>query len=218
MRFALVIAAMVSAPMLGAPRTAAADDPAPTAVPGIPGPGVNVPAPAPTPAPAPAPAEPPPAAPADTAPPGDPAYNPDVRNFPAPKGKDVVIVAYPERSKSNMILLGGLAATGAIMGAVGLYFHLDARSASDEVAAHNFTGQAWTADKQETYDRAHSSSTTAGVFYGIGAGLLLAAAITFIVTEPKPETMVIHPHSDPTPSALVAPIKGGAIVGGAWRF
>jgi hypothetical protein len=214
MRFA--IAAMVSASLLGAPRTAAADEP--TSVPGIPGPGVNVPrGDAPPPAePAPAPSPPP------DAPPADPAYgdynNPDVRDFPAPKGKDVVILAYPERTKTNMFLLGGMAAGGVLLGAIGLYYHLDARSAADDVGAHKFTGEPWTTERQDAYDRAHSSSVTAGVFYGIGGALLLATAITYIVTEPEAETMVIHPHTDPKPSAVVAPIKGGALVGGAWRF
>jgi hypothetical protein len=213
MRIALAIAATISVPL-----SAAADEP--TAVPGIPGPGVNVPAPAP--APTPAPAEPTTTTPGDTAPKADPAYgdynNPDVRDFPPPKGKDVVIVAYPERSKTNMIVLGGLAAGGVILGAVGLYYHLDSRSAADEVGAHSFSGEPWSAEKQAAYERAHTSSVAAGVFYGIGGGLLLATAIAYIVTEPKPETMVIHPHSDPKPTALVAPIKGGAVVGGAWRF
>jgi hypothetical protein len=216
MRFALAIAAMVLA--LGTPITAAAEEPAPTAVPGIPGPGVNVPQPAPTPTPAPAETS----APGDTAPKADPAYgdynHPATGELPPARGKDVVIIAYPERSKTNMFMLGGLAAGGLLMGAVGLYFHLDARSASDEVAANSFTGEPWSPERQEVYDRAHSSSTAAGVFYGIGGALLLASAITFIVTEPKPETMVIQPHRDPKPTALVAPIKGGAIVGGAWRF
>ena len=89
---------------------------------------------------------------------------------------------------------------------------------ADEVSGHSFTGEPWTANKQDAVDRAHSSSITAGVLYGIGGGLLLATAVAYIVTEPEPETMVIHPHSDPKPTALVAPVKGGAVVGGAWRF
>jgi hypothetical protein len=56
------------------------------------------------------------------------------------------------------------------------------------------------------------------VFYGIGGGLLLATAITYIATEPGPETIVIEPHVSRKPTALVAPTRGGAIVGGAWRF
>lgn len=218
MRVALAIAAILAVPL-----TAAADEPTPppTSVPGIPGPGVNVPGPAPAPAPTDATSAPGETAPASDAP-ADPAYgerpNPDVRDFPAPRGKDVVIVSYPERSKQNMLVLGGMAATGVILGAVGLYFHLDSRSASNEVTAQSFTGEPWTPERQVTYDRAHSSSIVAGVMYGIGGGLLLATAIAFIVTEPEAETLVIQPHGSPKPTAVVAPIKGGALVGGTWRF
>jgi len=166
-----------------------------------------------TPAPAPAPA------PADKT---DPAYgdrpNYETRNFPAPKGDDVVIVSYGERSKQNVLMLGGIAVGGVIFGAVGLYFHLDSRSASDDISSHKFTGEPWTPDRADTYDRVHSSSVTAGVFYGIGGALLLTSAVMYIVTEPKEEKTVIHPHYDPKPTALVAPTRGGAMVGGAWRF
>lgn len=221
MRVALAIAALIAAPL-----TAAADEPAPGApsappptagLPGVPTPsstttGSTGDAPASTtPAPAPAP---------DSKP--DPAYgdrpNYDVKNFPAPKGADVVIVSYPERSKKNLLTLGVLAAGGVILGGVGLYFHLDSRSASDDVSTHKFTGEPWTPERADTFDRAHSSSVAAGVFYGIGGALLLTSAVVYIVTEPKAETTVIHPHYDPKPTALVAPTRGGAVVGGAWRF
>jgi hypothetical protein len=147
----------------------------------------------------------------------DPAYgerpDPGVRNFPAPRGKDVVIVSYPERSRNNIYALSGLAIGGAVAGMLGVYFHLDARSAENDVAANKFTGVTWSADRQETYERAHSSGVTAGVLYGIGGGLLLATAIAFIATEPKAENIIIHPHS-----AIVAPTPGGAVVGTGWSF
>lgn len=225
MRVALAIAALIAAPLAAqaqddAPAPSAPSAPPPTAgLPGMPNttgtqpsgaPGDTAPAPAPT-------GEQ--TAPVPTVP-TDPAYGDhrDTRNFPAPRGKDVVIVSYPERSKKNLVVMGGLAAGGLIASAIGLYFHLDANSAVDEVSTNKFTGEPWTPARQDTYDRAHSSAVTAGVFYGIGGGLLLATAVMYIVTEPKPETMVIHPHSDPKPTALVAPTRGGAMVGGAWRF
>lgn len=216
MRLALALAATVAIP-----RFAAADEPTGT--------------PAPPPAPAPSTSAPDEAgtagsAPARPAPEADPAYgerpdpevdpaygeraDADVRSFPAPRGKDFVIVAYPDRSAKNITTLAALGGGGLVAGAIGLYFHLRYRSASDEVGADHFTGELWTRERQDLYDRAHDSSIAAGVFYGLGGGLLLATAITYIVTEPKPEKMVIHPHT----SALVAPTRGGAIVGGAWSF
>ncbi len=227
MRVALAIAAMIAVPISAAADEPPAPPPTPTSTSTTSGPtfapgGVPLPpstAPGNTPAPA-ASTVPPPgtATPGDT-PGADPAYrgtpDPDVRTYRAPRSKDVVIVAYPERSKSNLIMLGALGGGGVVLGAVGLYFHLDSRSASSDVASHKPTGQPWTADKQDTYDRAHRSSVIAGVFYGVGGALVLATAVAYIITEPKAETMTIHPH---TASALVAPTRGGAIVGGTWSF
>lgn len=217
MRFALVIAATVWV-ALAAPTLAVADDPggAPTPAPApAPSTGTNAPGETPT------TAQPQPEHPVDE-PKADPAYggrpDADVRNFPSPRGKDVVIVAYPDRSTKNVAIMGALAGAGVVAGAFGLYFHLDSRSASDEVSAHKATNVPWTQDQQDTYDRANRSATAAGVLYGIGGGLILATAVMFIVTEPKPETMIIHPHVDPKPTALVAPTRGGAMIGGAWRF
>lgn len=230
MRVVLALAAALALPI-----HAAAHAPAPTQAPS--------PTPAPSPAQAPSPAPTDPAAsgtpteqtsaPGDTAPADapkvDPAYGErpapshDTRNFPAPRGKDVVIVSYPDRSKRNITTLAVLGGGGLLASALGLYFHLDSRSASDDVSAQSYTGETWSAAHEDTYDRAHRSSIAAGVLYGLGAGLVLATAITYIVTEPKPETMVIHPHSTHASARarrvpLVAPTRGGAVVGGAWSF
>jgi hypothetical protein len=202
MKVALAIAALVAVPI-----TAAAEEPT------APAPVQQLPA---TPRPAGgAPGETP-ETPPDVAPAADPAYGerpePDVKNFPAPRGKDVVIVSYPERSKRNIYVLSGMAVGGAVAGMLGVYFHMDARSANDDVAANTFTGTAWTPERQDTYDRAHSSGVTAGVLYGVGGSLLLATAIAYIVTEPTAENIVIHPHT------AIAPTSGGAIVGTGWSF
>lgn len=218
MRAALAFAATLGL-AAAAPTRAAADEP--TGAPGSAPTPPTTAAPGQTPATAPT-GQPQPEHPVDE-PKADPAYgerpDADSRNFAGPRGKDVVIVAYPDRTTKNLVTLGVLAGAGVVVGAVGLYFHLDSRDASDKVAAHNFTGEAWTADRQDAYDRAHSSATAAGVLYGIGGALVLATAVVYIATEPKAETMTIHPHVDPKPSAFVAPLRGGgAMVAGAWSF
>jgi hypothetical protein len=241
MRVALAIAATIAVPI-----RAAADEPAPA--PTTPAPAPTTPAPAPTtPDPSGGPTFAPggvpipptgttsepaptttatdasttaPSKPDEGAPGADPAYggrpDPDVRRYSAPRAKDVVIIAYPERSRTNIMWLGGLGGAGVVLGAVGLYFHLDSRSASNDVSENQFSGRIWTTERQDTYDRANRSAVMAGVFYGLGGALVLATAITYMVTEPKAETMTIHPHGQPT--ALVAPTRGGAIVGGGWSF
>jgi hypothetical protein len=138
--------------------------------------------------------------------------------FAAPAGRDITIKSYADRSRTNIVALSIVAGVGVVMGGVGAYYHLDSRDESDKINAHKFTGEAWTPERAEIYDNAHSSAVKAGVFYGIGSALLVGTAIAFIVTEPKMETIVIHPHTDPKPTALIAPTRGGALVGGTWSF
>ena len=161
---------------------------------------------------APPPAEKPPAETYDPAADGGPNY------FAAPRGRDIVIESREDRSTSNITLLAALGGAGAVAGAIGVYFNLDARSASAEVSANKFTGLVWSEERQDAVDRANRSSTLAGVFYGIGGALLLATAITYIVTEPPTEKILIRPHRNSKPQPVVAPTEGGALVGGSWRF
>jgi hypothetical protein len=217
MRVALAIAATLALPIHAVAQPA----PVPPLQAPPPPPPEPAPEPAAEPAPAPAPAPAPKVDPAYGEKPDRSAGSHDTRTFPAPRGKDVIIVSYPDRSKSNIMLLGGLGIGGLLVSGLGLYFHIDAKSAADDVSAHKPINEAWSSDHEDTYDRAHSSSIAAGVLYGVGGGLLLATAIAYIVTEPKAETMVIHPHANPRTSRatpLVAPTRGGAVLGGAWSF
>jgi len=139
--------------------------------------------------------------------------------FPAPSGPDIVIESQPDRSTTNVAVLASLAGAGVLLGGVGLYFHLDSRSASDDVGANKPTNLPWTAADQRTYDRAHSSALAAGILYGLGGGLLVTAIVGLIVTEPKSETLVIHPHGNPQAGPTIAPVPGGgAVLGGWWKF
>jgi hypothetical protein len=193
------------------------------------------PVPAPAPTPAPQPGEPQTDQPPAPAPKADPAYGekpdpnigrPPGSTSPADEsipygtraGKDIYIKSYPDRSHKNMMGLAIAGGASVVLGGIGLYFHLDSRSKSNEVNAHKFTGEVWTSDRQDAYEAANRSAVVAGVFYGIGGAVLLGTAIAYMVTEPKMETIVIHPHTSPKPTALVAPTNGGAMVGGSWSF
>lgn len=129
--------------------------------------------------------------------------------------RDIVIETPGERSTATKAALGGLLGAGLIAGGLGAFWHLDSRSAADDLSAGKFTGQAWTADDIAKADRADRSKTRATVAYGIGGALLLGAAIAFILTDPPSETVVITP-SRGTPT--VAPTEGGAVLGGMWSF
>lgn len=129
--------------------------------------------------------------------------------------EDIVIETPGERSSTTKAMLAGVLGASVLLGGLGAYWHLDSRSAADDVSASKFTGHAWTADDMELADRADRSKTRAIVAYGVGGALLVGAAIAFIVTDPPSETVVIRP-TGPTPT--VAPTPGGAVLGGMWSF
>lgn len=148
------------------------------------------------------------------APAGQPVVAPPSVAAPVAVAPDIVITSTPERSTKNIEMLSAIAGSAVVLGGIGLYFHLDARDASDMVGAKTFTNQPWTSAQQALVDRAHSSSTKAEVFYALGGAALIGAIVELILTAPEEERTVIHPHATPT----VAPAPGGAVVGGTWRF
>ncbi len=139
----------------------------------------------------------------------------DVAPAPRRRPRELVIEIPGERSRANAIALAAVAGAGVLAGAAGLYFHLDARSVGEGVEADRFTGRVWTQAQADLVARAERSSAVAAVCYGAGGALVLGAAIAYIVTEPRSETSVIRTtHAIPA----VAPVPGGAVLGGAWRF
>jgi hypothetical protein len=165
------------------------------------------------------PADPAPSPPPAGGPPGTTVPTlrpePDSSDFAKPRaaGKDIVITVPGERSHHNILVLSSIAGAGALLGAVGLYFNLDARSAANDVNADQAQHVPWTPALQSKYDQAHDSSVKAGVFYGLGGAVVIGAIVGLIITTPKDTTTVIHPHT-----ALIAPTPGGAVVGTAWSF
>jgi hypothetical protein len=146
-------------------------------------------------------------------------------------GREIVVRYYPDRSRTNIRMLAVAAGASVVFGAVGLYYHLDARSAASDFAAKPSCSLGdggyvcvptvvWTPERQAAYERADRSASISGVSYGIGAALIVATAIAFIATEPAMQTKTIHPHTnrDRKPQALIAPTRGGAFVGSTWSF
>ncbi|MBL9013896.1 MAG: hypothetical protein JNL83_06960 [Myxococcales bacterium] len=135
---------------------------------------------------------------------------------PAHADKDIVVEIPGERSKENKLLLGSLAGGGLLIGLLGAYWHLDSRSASEDVSADSYTGHAWTTEDREAYDRAERSRGRAIIAYSAGGLLLIGAAVLYMVTEPESEHAVIRPHGRGSPT--VTPTDGGALLGGTWSF
>ena len=142
-------------------------------------------------------------------------------DYVAPPSKDIVITAPGERTTKNLATLGAIAGAGLVVGAVGIYFNLDARDAANQVTATTAidpiaglhgSGKTWTIADQALVDRANSSSTKAEVFYAIGGAAVVAAVVAYIVTAPPEQRTVIHTH------AAIAPARGGAVVGEWWSW
>ncbi len=128
------------------------------------------------------------------------------------RSKEIVIDIPGERSRNNKLVLGALTTLAAAAGGIGLYYHLDSRSASNEISADVFTGFAWSDRHEGIAQRAERSKTRAAIGYSVGGAFLTAAIVYLFVTEPKTEQMIIQPQ------ASVQPTAGGAVVGGVWSF
>ncbi|MEO8700025.1 MAG: hypothetical protein ABI867_08270 [Kofleriaceae bacterium] len=122
--------------------------------------------------------------------------------------REIVIDVPGERTRNQKILIGSLLGTGAIAGAIGLYFHLDSRDAADSVSASQPTGEAWSDDDQALVERGARSRTRAAIGYSIGGAFMIGTIVSLIITSPKPERNVIRPH--------FAVNEHGGILGGAW--
>jgi hypothetical protein len=154
-----------------------------------------------------------PPTPAPAAPVADPAYGeaPERTVGSEDAGRRKYVVRYPpDRPHSNIVLLAALGGATLLFGGAGVYFHLQSRSAADDVSAKTDTGLPWTQDRQDTYDRSERDATIAGVLYGIGGALALTTAILYIVTEPELQETVMTPR--------VTATRDGAMFGGTWSF
>ena len=130
------------------------------------------------------------------------------------RSREIKIEVPGERSRNNKLIVGGIAAGGVLVSALGLYFHLDSRDAANEVSADRFNGKAWSEKQADLVARADRSKTRATVAYVIGGGLLAGAIIAYIVTAPKDETAVIQTSS----GYVVVPTDDGGMVTRMWSF
>ena len=141
--------------------------------------------------------------------PPDPA---DAPMFRPAVGHDIVVETPNERSTTNIASISGAAGLGAALGGLGVYFHLDSKSAANKVTADSPTNRPWLPADQAAVDQASSDRTKAAIFYGVGGALIIGAVVALIVTDPGSTRTVIHPH------LAIAPTPGGAIAMRSWSF
>ena len=149
-------------------------------------------APAPVPAPAPAPAA------------GAPDY------FAKKPHGAVVVRRKRERCRADRMLIWGLLGGATVTAAAGVYFHLDSRSAADEVSARTPTNLRWSDELADTYDRGQRSGTLAKVSYGLAGALAIGTLVAVWLTDPGEEMVELRVGATATPD--------GATVGAAWAF
>ncbi len=153
------------------------------------------------------------------APKPEPTPDPDASKYDGPvlKGalhpREIVVDVPGVRSSKTKLILGSLLAAGVVGGGIGLAFHLQSRSASNDVSAQVFTGKVWTDEREQLVDDAAKARSRAIVAYTIGGAFVTATIAMFIATEPKSERQVIRPHH-----AGVTPIPGGGMASAGWSF
>jgi hypothetical protein len=115
-----------------------------------------------------------------------------------------------ERCRADRMLIGGLLAGAAVTTAAGVYFHLDSRSAADEVSARTPTNRRWSEELDDIYDRGQRSGTLAKVSYGLAGALAVGTLVAVWLTDPGEEMVELRVGATATPD--------GATVGAAWAF
>jgi hypothetical protein len=138
-----------------------------------------------------------------------------------PQGQAIKVTEARSRTSGQRLLIGGLIGGAVLCAGAGLYFHLDSRSASNEVSRVDQSNEVWTRDRQDTYDRAHRSRTGAIVGYAGGGAILIAAAVVLIVTDPGTEvkdTGIAKVAGGKLQGLALSPLEGGALMEAAWRF
>jgi hypothetical protein len=130
---------------------------------------------------------------------------------------DVQFQLERSRTKKQRVVILSLLGGAAVFGGVGLLFHLDSRSASDEVSAVGaHTGRVYDAALDDTRNRALRSRNLAIAGYAVGGAALVGALVAVIITEPGTEVFTVGTEAA-TPVSL-APRPGGFVVEKAWRF
>jgi hypothetical protein len=137
-------------------------------------------------------------------------------NTPDPRAVSLTVV--PPRTSSQRLLIGGVALAAAISIGVGVAFNLDSRDAANQVSDRTPRGVVWTQAQQDLYDRAGRSGHFAEAFYGLGGLLAIGTLVAYWRTQPASKTIELRPGQATPTTAIVAPTRGGAIVGAAWSF
>lgn len=123
-----------------------------------------------------------------------------------------------ERNTRQRVLIASLFGASILFGGVGVLFHIDSRNKSDEVStdAGRHSGRIYTEELEDTRQAAIRSRNLTIASYSVGAGFLVGTFIAYLLTDPGQETVRVG--TEAASRVMVAPTRGGALVGGAWSF
>lgn len=125
----------------------------------------------------------------------------------APSSTAVAYRTPRARTANQRFAIWGLLGGAGISAGIAAWAHLESRAATREVELQAIDPQeTWTADRQATYDRAHTMRGIAIVGYVLAAGFLAGATVVAYRTRPGYETVVIEPA------------RGGATVSRTWTW
>jgi hypothetical protein len=114
----------------------------------------------------------------------------------------------PETTGGGMRKLGiGVGAAGVVLAGVGVYFALDAGMKANDL--DGYTGE-WGQDQIDLESKGQRSEKLAFVMGGVGLAAIVAGGVMIAIGGPK--------ATAETSSVSVAPTRGGAAVGWAFRF
>ncbi len=133
-------------------------------------------------------------------------------------GDDIKIRLDKPRTGKQRIVIGALLGGAVVFGGLGVGFHLDSRSVSDELGAKDFTGLVYTREREDLRRRGVRSRAIAIGGYAVGGVLLISTVVALLVTQPGTELLTIDSQPVKTPVSLVPLRDGGAVVSGAWSF
>jgi hypothetical protein len=131
-----------------------------------------------------------------------------------------------ERTRTQRIVVVSLLGGAAVFAGIGALFSLDYRDKADSIeATGSHTGRIYTAEIDAKRDDALMARDLSIASFGLGGGLLVAAAVYYVITDPGTQAVRYGPNGEIVPVSSVSrdateivPVAGGVVVGRRWSF
>lgn len=140
---------------------------------------------------------------------------PDARPSPTP-----TVIEKPVGDRGGALRIVGFIGmgVGAALAGTGGYFALSSQSKKDDIESAASQQQAWSADRQTTFDDGESQATLANVFFIAGGAVFATGLVLTIIGYAQKggsDTGKAAPKSAPAFAGMTLGARGGAL---AWTF